>query len=184
MNEDDFSQVVNERYGSDNVLVVKHALGGQHISRWDNQLSADNLYDQLIDKLQKENIDNVGYETISFVWMQGESDAIEGLQDSYYESLEMLYSQLTDTFERQDINFVIGRISNWDGDGVYYPGWNVIRDIQVDYAKSHERTDWIDTDDIERGFSNNSTIHHTQAGDIVLAQRLADKAIELIKYYR
>ena len=189
-----FTPTVEAEFGKENVLVIKDALGGQPIRRWyknwkpftGNELvTIGDLYDSLMNKVNPA-IANEKIETITFVWMQGERDAREKNGDVYKESLIGLYNQLSKDLSRDDINFVIGRLSDFDMVNAKYPHWTMIREIQVEVANSNPRFTWIDTDDLNDGVNRNGKeikddLHMSAQGYIVMGERFAIEAIELIK---
>jgi len=181
-----FTPAVEAAFGKDNVIVVKHALGAQPILKWykkwrgvppqsrrpqkhDFTIYGD-IYDQLMEKVNAAIKDQTVI-TVTFVWMQGERDAGEKLDEFYKESLLGVVQQLRDDLKRDDINYVIGRLSA-AGES---ESWEGVRKAQVEAAEASPRGAWVDTDDIERG-----GIHYTKEGYKVLGQRFAEKAIALI----
>jgi hypothetical protein len=185
---------LEEEYGKDKIIVVKDALGGQPIRRWYkgwNLLEGDlpkaqaDLYDSLMNKvysaITEEKIAN-----ITFIWMQGERDAREKLGEVYEVSLTGLYNQLCDDLERKDINFIIGRLSDFDMSNTNYPHWVMLREIQVKVAESNPLFGWINTDDLNDGFDRNGKIlnndlHMSVEGYVTMGKRFADLSIQLIK---
>ena len=82
-----FVPTIEEAFGKENVVTVKHAVGGSPIRRWyrdwkplegDEPKAAPDFYEVLLSKV-KEAVDNVHIETVTFIWMQGERDAREKL---------------------------------------------------------------------------------------------------------
>jgi hypothetical protein len=189
-----FTPGVAEAFGQDNVIVVKDAHGGQSIRSWAKTnyetppptqgrvpQVRGNLYPLLINKVNAA-IEGEKIQTVTFVWMQGESDLNNTAYDAY---LDELYSQLQTDLRFQDINFVIGRISDA---GLDVPkrleGKRYIRQIQVDYAEDHPNGAWVNTDDLNDRVQDDTTIHdlhYTPEGYKTLGQRFAKAAIELIK---
>lgn len=55
------------------------------------------------------------------------------------------------------INFVIGRISNFDMQNQRYPHWTKIREIQEKLAENDPNGAWVDTDDRNGGKPNEIT---------------------------
>jgi hypothetical protein len=119
--------------------------------------------------------------TITFVWMQGESDLNNTAYDAY---LKELLSQLQHDLHFKDINFVLGRISDSGLDNPKKPGWaKAIRKSQVEFAESYPRGAWVDTDDLndrEKDGKVLNDLHYTPEGYRLLGKRFADKAIALI----
>jgi hypothetical protein len=189
-----FTPGVAEAFGQDNVIVVKDAHGGQSIRSWAKTNHEfppptqgrvpqvrGNLYPLLINKARAV-IEGEKIQTITFVWMQGESDLNNTAYDAY---LDELYSQLQTDLRFQDINFVIGRISDA---GLDVPkrleGRRSIRQTQVDYAEDHPNGAWVNTDDLNDRVQDGTKVHdlhYTPAGYKTLGQRFAKAAIELIK---
>jgi hypothetical protein len=117
--------------------------------------------------------------------MQGERDAREQLGEVYENSLLGLYDQIARDLQRSDINFVIGRLSDFDLANDRYPHWTLVREAQMQVGESNPRFAWIDTDDLNDGLARNGTqisddLHMSAEGYVVMGQRFAEKAIELI----
>ncbi len=191
--EDSFTPAVVREFGDENVVVVKDAKSGQPIRRWhqswqppdgmDVQGHAD-LYDSLMNKVQMAVGDDQ-LATVTFIWMQGERDAREQLGEVYEASLVGLYQQLCRDLRRHDINFVIGRLSDFDMQNERYLHWTMVRDIQVQVAESNTRFTWIDTDDLNdglnaRGEEIENDLHMSEEGYSLMGTRFAEKAIQLI----
>lgn len=124
--------------------------------------------------------------TVTFIWMQGERDAREKLGEVYEKSLIGLYKQLSNDLERKDINFVIGRLSDFDMSNTKYPHWTMIRYVQVKVAESNPRFDWINADDLNDGVNREgkeikNDLHMSEVGYVIMGKRFADKSIQLIE---
>lgn len=180
-----FVPVVEEEFGLDNIIVVKDAQVGQPIRRWykkwkplvgDTPKASGDLYDRLMVKVNGATTGQK-IKTVTFVWMQGERDAYEKHGDVYARSLEGLLAQLSEDLVRKDINFVIGRISDFDMDNARYLHWSLVRKAQVEFAETTPHSDWVDTDDLN-GAEN--ALHYTKEGYKVMGERFARKSIELI----
>jgi len=123
---------VEAAFGKENVIVVKDALGGQPIARWykawkpatgNPPKGSGNLYDRLMTKVNAA-IKGQELASVTFVWMQGERDAKTGQAAVYEASLKGLIEQLRTDMKRQNINFVIGRLSDYQMDD---PDWVKVR---------------------------------------------------------
>ena len=110
--------------------------------------------------------------------MQGERDAKESHGEVYGASFMGLIQQLEKDLQRDDVNFVIGRLSDLDMENKHFKHWTLVREEQVKVAEASKRGAWIDTDDLEMGKDN---LHYSREGYKGMGQRFADKAIELIK---
>ena len=191
--DESFIPILEKKFGKEKIIIIKDAKSGQPIRRWNKTWkgknfeikdSIGNLYNSLINKVKKVLI-NKKIKTVTFIWMQGERDAREELADFYEESLIDLYNQLTYDLKFKDINFLIGRISDFDLLNINYKHWTRIRDIQVKVAESNIRFDWIDTDDLndginKKGIKINNDLHYSVSGYKILGQRVAEKAMKMI----
>ena len=191
--DESFIPILEKKFGKEKIIIIKDAKSGQPIRRWNKTWkgknfeikdSIGNLYNSLINKVRKVII-NKKINTVTFIWMQGERDAREELADFYEESLIDLYNQLTYDLKFKDINFLIGRISDFDLLNINYKHWTRIRDIQVKVAESNIRFDWINTDDLndginKKGIKINNDLHYSVSGYKILGQRFAEKAIKMI----
>lgn len=151
--------------------MTKVALGGRAISRW---VPRGGLYTRLLEQARK---DTAGQEvsTVTFVWMQGERDHQEDVTTKAYQAnLTALYQQLTEDLNREDINWVIGRLSDAR---LGTPNWDSIRTIQVEVAKNHPHAAWIDTDDLN---GPDNGVHCPPEGYRKMGLRFAEQAIKLI----
>ncbi|MBX2852266.1 MAG: sialate O-acetylesterase [Phycisphaeraceae bacterium] len=190
-----FTPTVENALGKDNVIVVKSAQGGQPIRRWykdwkpaNGEAPADkskigDLYDRLMAKVT-EATKGQKIATVTFVWMQGERDAKEKHGAVYAASMRGLIDQVAADLKREKINFVIGRLSDFDMDNKRYPHWTMIRDAQVRVAEDDKRGAWVDTDDLnDKGTPERvkHDLHYTKDGYKTLGKRFADAAIGLIK---
>lgn len=192
--EESFTPAIKEQFGQENVIVVKDAEGGQAIRRWyqdwkplegDEPKAQPDLYDSLMTKVNLA-IANEEIATVTFLWMQGERDAREKHGGVYEESLTGLYKQLSNDLERKDVNYIIGRLSDFDMLNEKYPHWTTIREIQVKVAESNPRFDWINTDDLNDGVNSQgkeieNDLHMSVEGYVIMGERFADKSIKLIE---
>ncbi|TWU39679.1 sialate O-acetylesterase [Novipirellula artificiosorum] len=192
--EESFTPMVEEWFGIENVIVVKDALGGQPIRRWhkawqlgegDNPKQIGDLYDQLMAKVN-EAIKDEEIASVTFLWMQGEKDAREQHGDVYAASFNGLLDQLRADLGRNEINFVIGRLSDFGLENEDYPDWRKMRTVLVDLANSSRRGAWVDTDDLNdgrnrRGKEIKDDLHYSAEGYVTFGKRLADAAIQLIE---
>ena len=191
-----FIPTVNAKYGEANVVVVKDAQGGQPIRRWYKEWiatdgtrpkSTGDLYDRLMEKV-KPHVDKQRFDSVTLVWMQGESDARMQEAGVYADSLQGLVSQVADDLGRNDINVVIGRISDFDMDNQEMKHWTRIREAQLEFVDNYPRATLVDTDDLndgvnKRGKPIQNDLHYSVEGYKTLGQRFADSAIQLIEQH-
>jgi hypothetical protein len=142
------------------------------------------LYDQLLGKV-KVSTEGKQLKSITFVWMQGERDALEQHGELYADAFNGLLDQLREDLGRKDINFVIGRLSDFDMNNKRYPHWTKVREVQVKLAEASPRGAWINTDDLTDGVDRggkpiHNDLHMSGEGYKIMSQRFAYRAIELI----
>ena len=189
-----FSKAVEGNFGKDNVTVAHHSKSGRGIRFWDKdyefpenyrfpgkgvpsertKLQHGQEYGPLIEKA-REAFDGKPFDTITFVWMQGESDGKRGLGPSYEKSFLRLLGRIKKDLERKDIAFVVGRIND---SRMSDPNWTDMRKVLVRLAEDSEHGEWVDTDDL--GESDHG-VHFPKESYPVLGDRFACKAIELIR---
>ena len=190
-----FTPAVTKAFGKENIIIAKSAYSGASIRSWAKSNHETppptrgrvpkvrgHFYDTLI-TVVKTAIKDETLKTVTFVWMQGESDLNNTAYDAY---LNELLKQLQTDIPFKDINIVIGRISDC---GLDQPkrlaGKKYIRKTQQEFAESHPRGAWVDTDDLNDRKQEDGTIvhdlHYTPEGSKILGQRFAEKSIGLIK---
>jgi hypothetical protein len=181
-----FTPTVQDEFGQENVIIVKRAKGGRAIRRWykdwenpdgDRIEAPGTIYENLMMDV-REAIAGAALQTISVVWMQGERDANEGFGGVYADSLRGVMNQFRSDFGRENINFVIGRTSDYDMNNLNYPDWTDVRQALMTVAESEPNTVWVNTDDLNGG---RDRLHYTEEGYKKLGRRFANEAIELIK---
>lgn len=187
-----FTGKVEEAFGRENVTVAMSMKGGRGLRYWcsdyrypDNrkpseqeQIDNGSLYQPLIDAVKAAAGDK-SFDTVTFIWMQGESDASRGWSEVYAENFMKLLNRLKTDLKRETIQFVIGRISDHN---MQNPDWTSMRVVQVKLAESHADGAWIDTDDLNGGEgATGGGLHYTKAGSVTLGARFATKAIEKIR---
>jgi len=193
-----FSPHIYKEFGKENVIIVNHAFGGQPIRQWYkdwHKLNGDStpyqtqLYDQLSRKIKvATNKENIG--SVSFLWMQGERDAVEHKSGIYLKSLEGLKTQIENDFDYEDIFMVIGRINDYGfGKENIEKSWIDLRKSQEEFANKNSKVDWINTDDLNSGKSRKghmyeNNIHMSRQGYNILGKRFADKAIDQITKFQ
>jgi hypothetical protein len=204
MNSDaSFTPAVEKAFGKDNVIVVKKAWSGCPIRIWykdwkpapdwkakeagEEKILADKrwFWPDLV-KAVTNAIQGMEIKTVTFVWMQGESDAMQRHDKVYEESLKGVIRQVESDFGRKDVLVVIGRISDFGVTRLKSPSWMAVRDSQVRLASSNPRYGWIDTDDLNDGVNKDGKVikddlHYSAEGYKILGERFANTAIELIR---
>jgi hypothetical protein len=190
-----FTPAVENALGKENVIVVKNARSGAPIRGWykgyqypDKREITDRskigyLYEALITAVKTATAGKK-YDTVTFVWMQGERDAKEQLSEVYADSFKGIITQLKKDLKKDKINFVVGRISDFDMQNKKYKHWTKIREIQVKLAEDAESGAWVDTDDMNNKKGQQvggGGLHYNKEGYKSLGQAFADRALALLK---
>ena len=189
-----FTPAVKAALGDKNVIVVQDAMGGQPIQRWwkdwkspegEKPKTTGDLYDRLMSKVRPQ-IKGQKLASVTFIWMQGERDAKMRWGKAYEASLKGLHEQLGKDLGRKDVNFVIGRLSDFDMKHSRYQHWTMVRELQVKVADSNPRFSWVNTDDLNdgvnrRGKKIKDDLHNSAEGYKTLGKRFAASALKLIQ---
>lgn len=192
--EESFIPTVEKEFGKENVIVIKSAQGGQPIRRWfkewkdatgNKPAKNGDLYDVLMKKVTPA-VKGQKLASVTFLWMQGERDAKEKHATVYKASFQGILEQVKKDLELKEINFVIGRLSDFDMQNKKYAHWTMVRDIQVALAEESPNGAWVDTDDLNDGKNRKgkeikNDLHYSADGYVTFGKRLAEKAIGLIK---
>jgi hypothetical protein len=134
--EKGFTDVVNAALGKEQVTIVRSMKSGRGIRYWlkDYELPEGH---ELHGKLKSGNgeeyprlleaIRNAGdakhFKTVTFIWMQGESDAGRNLGVAYEKNFNAFLTHLKTNLEIEKLHFVIGRISDHGLHGESEAGW-------------------------------------------------------------
>ena len=189
-----FVKTVEDTFGKDKVVVVHHSKSGRGIRFWDKdyefpenyrfpgkgvpsertKLQHGQEYGPLIEKA-REAYEGKPFDTVTFVWMQGESDGGRGLAPAYEKSFLRMLNRIKKDLERKDVAFVIGRIND---SRMSDPNWTAMRKVQVKLAENTENGEWIDTDDLSEPENG---VHFPKESYPILGSRFAQKAITLIR---
>jgi|GEM_PF-461173 len=119
--------------------------------------------------------------SVSFIWMQGESDARGGAEKIYGNALQTLIAKLRRDLKAPKMKIVIGRISDYGarhGKGKSWPGWQNVRDAQQRVAANDPLAQMIDTDDCN---GPKHALHHPAEGYELMGRRMARAAFALIR---
>ena len=186
--EESFTPALRKAFPDDELIVVKHASSGQLMKHWykdwklapgDVTKGNGKIYDLLMSKVKEAMAGKVAPASVSFVWMQGEADTNhKGYGDVYAAALQGLLEQLQADLGRKDIDFVLGRISDFGNELPERPDWNLIRKVQVQFAEGYARGAWVDTDDLN-GKANG--LHYPPDGYRKMGERFAQRAVELVE---
>ena len=193
-----FEPEAKELFADAEVVYIKIAQGGQPIRFWVNQwndiaekhgLNAKlseggrkDFYAQILQKYKalKERYPNP--RSVTFCWMQGERDAREKLSSAYSDALTQLIKNLRSDLQHPEMNFVIGRLSDFGKDDNTH--WQHVRKVQVDVAAKDPRGAWVDCDDLndkEKNGVKRNDLHYTKEGYELLGRRYVRQAKAMIE---
>jgi len=182
-----FIPALEKKFSKENIIVCKFADGGEPIRRWYRDWKSEkgetigekngDLYDKMIKKFDTL-INGRHYDTITFIWMQGETDARKGHSAVYGKSFIGLMAQLKEDYKTDKINYVIGRLSDARNGTKLEESWNTLRAAQVKLADDNANIEWVDTDDLN---GPRNGVHYTSDGYKILGERYAAKAIALLR---
>jgi len=188
--EEVFTPKVKEAFPDDEVIVVKFAKSGRSISGWvptwkslkpgeEKKKGGKAFYVKLTQDAEKQ-LAGRKPESVTFVWMQGERDGRMGHGKEYGPALNDLLKMLQETYGREDIDFVLGRLSDHGLDKQEeFPGWVEVREAQETFVKADPKhRAMVDTDKFNE---TGDGLHYDEAGRKELAGRFAEESIRLIK---
>lgn len=191
--ETGFAEVVTRALGKDQVTIVRSMKSGRGIRFWVRDYDLPESH-PLHGKLTNGNGEeypgllqaarNAGdaraFKSVTFIWMQGESDAGRDLSVAYEKSFNTLRNQLKTDLGLEHMRFVIGRISDFGLHGESKAGWQRMRELQVRMAESDRWGAWIDTDDLNGGDERNpqGDLHYPAEQSRALGERFGKKALE------
>ncbi len=120
--------------------------------------------------------------SVTFCWMQGETDAVKGLDAPYGDALRQLVANLRRDLKQPNMNVVIARISDYGADD--NAPWQAVRKVQVELANGDPRGAWVDCDDmndqLKDGVMTNG-LHYTGNGYALLGRRFVRQAKAIIE---
>ena len=190
--EGGFREVMRRELGEGRAVIVRQSKSGRGIRFWvdDNDLPDDHPlhgeiksgngeeFPKLLAAAQSAG-DAKAFATVTFIWMQGESDANRNLADTYAKSFTTLRNRLKAGLGIERMHFVIGRISDYGLHGEQAAGWEAVRKAQMDIANTDPLGAWIDTDDLNGGDEQHpqGELHYPAGQYPALGARLAAAAL-------
>jgi len=192
-----FEGVVSKVFGKENVTVATFSVPSQSIKQWYKKWTPPEgvayqakegdtsgaLYDKVLESVRKKAGDQK-FETVTFVWMQGEADGQAGWGAVYEKSFLGIIDQLKADLKRDDIRFVLGRINDYQ-QNKQPNGRTVVREVQEKLGTENANGTWVNTDDLNGGINPWSAYegngeHFPNPGYRTLGQRFARAACKLI----
>jgi len=198
--ETGFVPEARKLFGSEEVVYIKVAKGGQPICRWVNEwadiakekgLDAGHrerilkgegvlFYQPILDQYQALLEKHPQPKSVTFCWMQGERDANGGAEAAYKDAMKLLIAKLRRDLKRPDMNIVIGRIGDY---GLDRPSCVAVRKAQREIVDEDPRAAWVDVDDLNNKEINGkikSVVHYTKEGYELLGRRFARQGKALV----
>ena len=191
-----FMPEAGKLFKDEEVIYIKVSKGSQPICRWLEEWqdiakkngfdegrikrihrnSKVDLYQSIMDKYRETLKEHPRLTSVTFCWMQGESDAQARAQAAYKNALKLLITKLRRDLQRLDMNIVIGRISDYAIDNPD-SGSVAIRKIQREIVDEDAHGAWVDVDDLNDievdGKMQNDVHYKRPEGYITLGQRYA-----------
>lgn len=190
-----FQSKVEKAFGAENITIALSMRSGRGIRFWVED------YHTLVNKdtTQKKPPSNgeeyprllaaakaagqtSDFQTVTFVWMQGESDATKQFHATYEAAFKNLYQRLIKDLGIVGMHVVIGRISDFGLNGDSAENWKQVRAAQEKLAMDIQPGSWVNTDDLNDVEGKpNGDLHYPKAGSIIVGERLGEQAIALIE---
>ncbi len=197
--ERDFLPEVQRLLPDAEILHVKAAFSGKPIRNWleewdelargkgldptavreTDKVDGSPFYGRIMDAVKPHLAEPPA--SISFIWMQGESDAKNGAEVVYEESLRALVAKLRKDLAAPEMNVVVARISDFgekNAKGKVFPGWAVIRKAQEKVVANDPRGALVNVDDCN---GPRDGLHYPPEGYTLMGHRMAQQAVALIK---
>ena len=151
------------------VYLVKHAVNGTSLYEdWKPGSGFQWSLFRAVVTAALGNLDAAGveYQVEGMLWMQGESDALEGQGAAYEQNLRDFIEAVRVLLDAPELPFVLGRIAVFFGDEANN---SAVRSAQQVVAESTSAAAWFDTDDLELvNFG-----HYDAVGQVALGKRFA-----------
>lgn len=151
--------------------ILKYSKGGTNLAKQWNPDDPESLYAVLKRKVDAARASRPIH-VVGLFWMQGEADAKDSVMGlSYAENLKHLIACARRDFENPDLFFISGRVTA-EPPRVHL---DIVRAAQAMDAPGYA---WVDCDDLSKVSDH---VHYDAAGQALFGQRLAAKALELMK---
>ena len=153
-----------------NVDYIKVNEGGAGIAEW-YDIDTDSPTDHLNTILSQ--ILSTAYESVTLLWMQGETDARLKTPISEYDEAFNGILDVVSEATNIEVAKVDGRLSDFTGPEFDGEAWNALREYKMNGR-------WVDTDDLNDFPDSPNELHYTDEGYRILGERFAEKAINII----
>jgi hypothetical protein len=116
----------------------------------------------------------VPYEIVGMLWLQGESDALENMGAEYEKNLSAFITHMRTEFKTPEMPFIIARVRDFYGEGAQAA---MVRDAQQSLSETMLQVAWFDTDDCGALINGG---HYALPGVIEIGNRFAATYMETI----
>lgn len=174
-----FGRAMRKAYPDDNIYLIKTAAGGTSLHKhWKIEDGKGPMLRRFLTtaKAALENLDDskVKYTIGGMLWMQGESDADQGMGAEYEDSLKDFIKEMRSEFKEREMPFVMGRIlPTFDKPAGNGP---LVRAALETIAQEDENAACFDTDDFDRINKG----HYNHDGQIELGETFAKHLLSLV----
>lgn len=145
-----FGRAIKDALPDDTIYLVKYAANGTALyNDWSPTTGAQYIgfMDTVNSALTDLETNGINYEISGMLWMQGESDALEGEASSYETNLLNFITVMRAAFSTPEMPFIIARVRDYYGGGGTPPTQaDLVRAAQVTVAESTSYVSWFDTD--------------------------------------
>jgi hypothetical protein len=145
-----FGRAIKDALPNDTIYLVKYAVNGTAL--YDDWSPANGpqyigFMNTVNSALANLETNGINYEISGMLWMQGESDALEGQAASYETNLTNFISVMRTEFNTLEMPFIIARVRDYYGGGGAPPTQaDIVRTAQVTVAEASSYVSWFDTD--------------------------------------
>lgn len=166
-----FGHDMAEAFPGDDIRLIKYAVSGTALyNDWSPALPGEQ-YTGFMNTARAALADLEAakreYEIAAMLWLQGESDAVEDMADSYEHNLVGFIAHMRAQFKTPEMPFILARVLGHYGRKTGQA--TIVREVQVRIASADKNAAWFDTDDctlINEG-------HYDAAGLVEIGHRFA-----------
>jgi hypothetical protein len=173
-----FGRAMRKAFPADEIYLIKTAAGGTSMHKhWHVENGGGAMLKRFLararDAFKNLADKNVKYTIEGMLWMQGESDAAQGMGAEYEASLKTFINAMRREFKESEMPFILGRIlRSFDKPKGNGP---LVRAAQEAVAKQLKNVAWFDTDDFE--LYNKG--HYNHKGQIELGNAFAQHFLSM-----
>ena len=178
-----FGRAMREAYPADAIYLIKTAAGGTSMHKhWHVENGGGPMLKRFRSRVRAalKNLDEakIEYTIAGMLWMQGESDAAQGMGAQYEASLKAFITAMRREFGQREMPFVLGRIlPTFDKPKGNGP---LVRAAQESVARKLTNVACFNTDDFERLNKG----HYNHQGQIRLGNTFAQHFLQMVERNR